>query len=70
MDPEDLFGRQASDADGDADPENSEDAAAPQPARIRLADGTEATAEQIQEWRDAGLRTADYTRKTQEVAEH
>ncbi|QCI67519.1 hypothetical protein [Phreatobacter stygius] len=68
-DPEDLFGRQASDTRDDADPEISDHAAEPEPARIRLADGTEATAEEIQEWRDAGLRTADYTRKTQEVAE-
>ena len=68
-DPEDLFGGSEQDRSDDADTGISEAAADPLKARIRLADGSEASVEQIQEWRDAGLRTADYTRKTQEVAE-
>lgn len=34
-----------------------------------LIDGEEVTAEQLKEWRESGLRTADYQRKTQVLAE-
>jgi hypothetical protein len=65
-DPENLFGETAE----KAEPETSDDTGEARPAgKITLADGTQVTAEQVQEWREAGLRTADYTRKTQEVAE-
>ncbi|MCA0318218.1 MAG: hypothetical protein LCH88_09130 [Proteobacteria bacterium] len=37
---------------------------------VTLGDGTKATPAQIQEWRDGALRQADYSRKTQELAEH
>ena len=62
-DPENLFGEtakptKASTSDTDAGP-----------AKLKLADGTEVTAEQVQSWRDGGFREADYTRKTQELAE-
>lgn len=36
--------------------------------RYRLADGTEATLAEIEEWRKGNLRQSDYTRKTQEIA--
>ncbi|MCZ0734405.1 hypothetical protein [Phreatobacter sp. AB_2022a] len=68
-DPEDPSDGSDRDKPAEADAGISDEATDPLQARIRLADGTEASIEQIQEWREAGLRTADYTRKTQEVAE-
>lgn len=68
-DPEDPLGGSDQDMSEDADAGISAEATDPLKARVRLSDGSEASIEQIQEWRDAGLRTADYTRKTQEVAE-
>lgn len=37
--------------------------------KVRLADGTEVTLAEVEEWRKGTLRQADYTRKTQELAE-
>jgi len=39
-----------------------------EPVRIRLADGTEVTLDDVDEWRRGHLRQSDYTRKTQELA--
>lgn len=39
-----------------------------EPVRYRLSDGTEVTADEIEEWRRGTLRQSDYTRKTQEAA--
>lgn len=36
-------------------------------AVITLADGTETTLREVEEWRDGNMRTADYTKKTTEV---
>lgn len=36
---------------------------------VTLPDGEEVTAAQLKEWREGNLRQADYTRKTQEVAQ-
>jgi hypothetical protein len=37
--------------------------------KIRLRDGTEATLEELEDWRKGTLRQQDYTKKTQELAE-
>jgi hypothetical protein len=41
----------------------------PEQPRIRLSDGYEATLDEVAEWRRGQLREADYTRKTQELAD-
>ncbi|PWL17401.1 hypothetical protein DKP76_11525 [Falsochrobactrum shanghaiense] len=51
-----------------SDDETSEDDQAEEP-KYRLADGTEATLSEIEEWRKGNLRQSDYTRKTMELAE-
>lgn len=55
-------------------PQTGTPQASPQPGTIPVDLGNGqieyATPEQIREWRANGLRQADYTRKTQEVAEH
>jgi hypothetical protein len=51
--------------------EASEETDAPeqeQPQRYRLKDGSEATLDEIEDWRKGTLRQQDYTRKTQELA--
>ncbi len=40
-----------------------------EPVKFRLSDGTEVTAEEIEEWRKGNLRQSDYTRKSQKLAE-
>lgn len=54
------------------DTEQSEDETTePEPVeepRYRLADGTEVTLDEIEEWRKGNLRQSDYTRKTQELS--
>lgn len=40
-----------------------------QPPKVRLKDGTEVTFDELEEWRKGTLRQADYTKKTQELAE-
>jgi hypothetical protein len=56
--------------DEDDDQEDSEDDnEETDDLQIRLKDGTVATAKEIEEWRQNGLRQADYTRKTQALAE-
>lgn len=52
----------------DAKTDGDKDKAEPQ-LEVTLSDGTKVTPAQIQEWRDGSLRQADYTRKTQEIAE-
>lgn len=54
-------------ADTDSDEPDTDDA--PEPIKYRLADGTEVTPDEIEEWRRGTLRQSDYTRKTQEIAE-
>lgn len=39
-----------------------------QPSKVRLSDGTEATLDEVDEWRKGNLRQSDYTRKTMELA--
>lgn len=51
----------------DQDEEQPEQEAVEEP-KYRLADGTEATLAEIEEWRKGNLRQSDYTRKTQELA--
>lgn len=51
----------------DQDEEQPEQEAVEEP-KYRLADGTEATLAEIEEWRKGTLRQSDYTRKTQELA--
>lgn len=59
--------------EGEDTPNEDEEASpAPEPERYTVKiDGkdVEVTPEELKEWRDSGLRQADYTRKTQEIAE-
>ena len=60
-----------SDDDSDDGEDNGSPAQADiesEPAKYRLADGTEVTADEVEEWRKGHLRQSDYTRKAQEVA--
>lgn len=61
-DPADLAALDASDEQPDATPE-------PEQPKVRLRDGTEVTLDELEDWRKGTLRQADYTKKTQELAE-
>lgn len=61
-DPED----QAEEGEGDEEPESEQGRFVGDNAKVRLSDGSVVT---IAELKSGSLRTADYTRKTQEVAE-
>lgn len=47
----------------------SQESTESEPVRYRLADGTEVTADEVEEWRKGHLRQSDYTRKAQKLAE-
>ena len=49
--------------------EQPDDQPQPDKPKYRLDDGYEASVDEIAEWRKGALRQADYTRKTQELAE-
>lgn len=55
--------------DQDDQDDDEDDSEASEDLQIRLKDGTVATAKDIEEWRQGNLRMADYTRKTQALAE-
>lgn len=61
---DDVLFAEKDDTTKDGDKDKAGDAAA-----VTLSDGTKATPAQIQEWREGALRQADYSRKTQELAE-
>ncbi len=52
----------------ESDTDSQADEDEPEP-KYRLADGTEVTRDEIEEWRRGSLRQADYTRKTTELAD-
>lgn len=61
---------EAPSSEDDADEgEPSQDETESEPTRYRLPDGTEVTADEVEEWRKGHLRQSDYTRKAQELAE-
>ena len=53
----------------ETDEEQPEQEAAEEPTKYRLADGTEVTLNEIEEWRKGNLRQSDYTRKMQAIAD-
>jgi len=55
--------------DGADNPDTNAPEAESEPAKFRLADGTEVTADEVEEWRRGNLRQSDYTRKAQKLAE-
>lgn len=71
--PDDSDAEPAEDDEGEDTPNEDEEAPeAPEPERYTVKiDGkdVEVTPAELKEWRDSGLRQADYTRKTQEAAE-
>jgi hypothetical protein len=67
-DEDDSEADQDEDDDDDKD-DDEDDSEASEDLQIRLKDGTVATAKDIEEWRQGNLRMADYTRKTQALAE-
>lgn len=65
---EDDVEAEVSDDDTEQSEDETPEAETAEEPRYRLADGTEVTLDEIEEWRKGHLRQSDYTRKTQELS--